>query len=60
MKVRRKVQNAGIDGADGGALEQDVAERAKVLMSLPPMQELDLPCAGKFARRLLGRLGVAT
>ena len=37
-----------------------MAERAKDLMSLPPMQELDLPCAGKPARELMRKLGVAT
>lgn len=37
-----------------------VAERAKDLMSLPAMQELDLPCAGKPARELMRKLGVAS
>ncbi|KIP12544.1 hypothetical protein PHLGIDRAFT_124068 [Phlebiopsis gigantea 11061_1 CR5-6] len=40
--------------------DKDVAARAKVLMSLPPMQELDLPSAGKPAQRLMKKLGVAT
>ena len=35
-----------------------MAERAKDLMSLPPMQELDLPCAGKPAQRLMQKLGI--
>ncbi|GJE99652.1 NAD(P)-dependent glycerol-3-phosphate dehydrogenase [Phanerochaete sordida] len=36
-----------------------VAERAKELMSLPPMQELELPCAGKKAKILMRKLGIA-
>lgn len=39
--------------------DKDVATRARDLMSLPAMQELDLPCAGKPAQRLLEKLGLA-
>lgn len=35
----------------------DVAEKAKELMSLPPLRELDLPaCTGKPAQQLLKKL----
>ena len=41
------------------AAGKNVEERARDLMSLPPIKELDLPCAGKPARRLMAKLGLA-
>ncbi|CAL1695194.1 unnamed protein product [Somion occarium] len=38
---------------------RDVAERAKELLSLPPIRELDLPLQGKPAQRLMKKLGLA-
>ncbi|PSR76721.1 hypothetical protein PHLCEN_2v8318 [Hermanssonia centrifuga] len=37
---------------------QDVAERAKDLMALPAIRELDLPSAGKPAHLLMKKLGI--
>ena len=40
--------------------DADVAEKAKELMSLPPLRELDLPeSTGKPAQRLLKKLELA-
>lgn len=40
--------------------DQNVAERAKMLMALPPIRELDLPdSAGRPAHRLLKKLELA-
>lgn len=39
--------------------DADVAEKAKELMSLPPLHELDLPAStGKHAQQLLKKLGL--
>ena len=39
--------------------DANVEERARDLMCLPPIRELDLPCAGKPARELMQKLGLA-
>jgi len=52
--------NAPIANAVYDVLHEDmnVEERARDLLSLPPLKELDLPSAGKPARTLMRKLGL--